>query len=230
MSALNLSTGIFTATESLTGLGLTIGSFVAIAFNIHSFTNGILPMEINPTIGYYAYVIDDTTFQLSTTSGSSGLVASYPSSSNTKIDVTKFHFEILSGTFQINFSENVTEITVKLSCQRDRGGWSYISLVGTSDEGNFSDWINTGADGRSTMTLYQEMCWKYVPELSTLFGDIPFAQTTIWGNNTNGTWSQAAIASTVNHNIWKSLTNFKVQGIVSNFGIVNNSVVEIYGR
>lgn len=227
----NLTTGVFTVGSSLTALGFTVGAYYGTMFNIHSFATKILPKEIVPATDYFMYVLSDTTFQLSTSNTSAGLISSYPDASNTGVDPTQWHLEYASASSTlINLAGmGLSDIRVKIDCQGDRGGWRYVYLQGTSVESsNVSANMGTVADGRETMSLLMELHWIYSPETKTLWGYCDHQQNVLWGNNTSGTWTQSSTASNSTYTQTRPLTNFKITGVLISFSITNGSVIEIY--
>jgi hypothetical protein len=230
-TALNTTTGVFTTATSLTGLGLAVGSYNLAIFNMHTWNTKILPVEINPINTYYVYVASDTTFQLSTSNTSAGLVSSYPNASNTAIDCSQFHFETgATGNFTVDLTGlNLSDIRVKTDVQRERGGWAYVYLQGTSDETpSFANYAGGAVDGRSTQSLYMEHHFKYNPESKTIWGTVEHTQSRVWGNVSGGTWTDSSTNDTVACAQWKPYTNFKITGIRFAFIFANNSVIEVY--
>jgi hypothetical protein len=230
-TALNTTTGVFTTATSLTGLGLAVGSYTLTIFNMHTWNTKILPVEINPINSYYVYVVSDTTFQLSTSNTSAGLVSSYPNASNTAIDCSQFHFETgATGNFTVDLTGlNLSDIRVKTDVQRERGGWAYVYLQGTSDETpSFANYAGGAVDGRSTQSLYMEHHFRYTPESKTIWGTVEHTQSVVWGNVSGGTWTASSTNDTVACSQWKPYTNFKITGIRFAFIFANNSVIEVY--
>lgn len=227
-TSLDLTTGIFTCGESLSSLGMTSGNFYGTAFNIHSLASKVLMEEINPVNDYEMYVLSDNTFQLASGNTTSVILSSYPSTTWT-IDCSEFHLERnLTSPFIDLSGFNLSEIRVKISAQRDRGGWAYFSLKGTCDENaNWSSWIGGMTDGRETIQLFMELWWKYIPEMNILYGNGLHEQHQLWGNSSSGSWNNYQGTSD-SYTMWKPLTNFKMTGLQSNFPMCNGSVIEVF--
>lgn len=227
-TSLDLTTGIFTCSESLSSSGMTSGNFYGSAFNIHSISSKVFMEEINPVNDYEIYVLSDNTLQLASGNTTSTIISSYPNTTWT-IDCSQFHFERNLTSPYIDLSGfDLSEIRVKISAQRDRSGWAYFSLKGSCVESsNWSAWIGGMVDGRETQQLFMELWWKYIPEMNLLLGNGLHTQNYVWGNSTSGSWNDYQSTSP-NYTMWKPLTNFKMTGLQSNFPICNGSVIEVF--
>jgi hypothetical protein len=232
-TAMDLTTGIITVGSSLTAQGFTVGSYYNMMFVIHAFATKILPKEINPTTDYYTYILSDTTIQLSTANNSSGLISSYPDASNTGVDPTKWHIEYASTTINISFdtsSLNLSDVLFHFDFPgRDRGGYPYVNLHGTSDEGTINLTGLTIIDGRETMTVTGAVRYRYSKESKTFFNWLDHAHSIQWGNNTNGSWSYSTVTASSQASTWRSYTNAKITSLsMSGITVANGSVFELY--
>lgn len=231
-TALDLTTGIFTVGSSLNAMGLNSGSLYNMFFVMHSWANKILPVEINPVTDYFVYILSDTTFQLSTTNASSGAIVSYPNASNTAVDVTKFHLEYATtnGITMDVTGLGLSDILARYDIRgRDRGGYPYIYLRGTGDEGTLDTNGSTIIDGRETMALNFDVRFKYNQETKTIWYWVEHAQSIQWGNVAGGTWSNSTVTGSSQTAQWRDYTNFKIINVrIQGISLANGSVVEIF--
>lgn len=221
--SVDLATGIFTTAEPI---GIVAGAIRSLIICYRDTSNNILPREINPVSEHKIEVIDDTHFALQVSSSR----ITFPSTSNTAVDVSKFWFEIPnSGAIYIDIEAfQLKRMRLLGYGFKNRPGYSYVYPRFRYGSGLTGGMYASGnADGRDTQWLFWEQQWSILPRFSSVLGECLRIVTKTW-NNSNGQWTQSHSSNNLGSYMmmYPDITHF--YQLHCQFNMSNNYVIEVY--